>query len=86
MEGLEVDPATAEFLSVMTPGHFYSRGLASAPRPEDFNSDDFFNEEPPSPLVTFIIGGVSLVWASMEWMFFSMCDNTVVLICWGLFR
>ena len=61
MEGLEVDPATADFMSVMTPGHFYNRGLASVERPETFNTNDFFNEVPPSPMVTFIIGGVSIV-------------------------
>ncbi|CAJ1926378.1 unnamed protein product [Cylindrotheca closterium] len=44
---------------VMAPGSSgqWQRGLA-APRPEVFNTDDFFNREPPSNIVTFIIGGV----------------------------
>jgi len=54
------DPGYAEFMTVMAPGHSYigeRRGLAE--RPIKFNDPtDFFNEEPPSAMVTFIIGGV----------------------------
>lgn len=57
---MEIDPATADFMSVMAPGHYYRHErVLAAPRPETFNTDDFFNHEPPSAMVSFIIGGVS---------------------------
>jgi len=59
---LDMDPDTAQFLSVMAPGYYNSmshRGLESASRPETFNDpDDPFNAEPPPYWVSFIIGGV----------------------------
>jgi len=60
----------ADFMSVMSPGHFgeFQRGLA-AERPATFNTDEFFNKEPPSAMVTFIIGGV--LWVISFGMFIS---------------
>jgi hypothetical protein len=60
------ETAAADFMDVFAPGFAAgsSRGLAAAaaPRPETFITDRLFNEKPPDSTITFLIGGVRLLY------------------------
>jgi len=70
MEQQQQQQAMADFMSVVSPGHFeeLQRELA-AERPTTFNNmDSLLNKEPPSALVNFIIGGILLLISFGMWI------------------